>query len=78
MSTRENIVSYVHSLTNENIADHSANLFENGLLTSLDVLDLISYIEKTFNLQISADDVDMESFGTINGIVSLVERLNKS
>lgn len=75
MTVRENVVHYIKELTNENISDHSINLFENGILTSLDVLDLISFIEKTFSLTISGDDIDMESCGTINGIVNLVEKL---
>ena len=76
MEATEKIAEYITELTNENITDHSMNLFESGLLTSLDVLDLISFIEKTFDFQISEEDVSMESFGSINGIVGLVEKMN--
>lgn len=74
MQIKDNVINFIKELKNETIMDHSMNLFESGILTSLDVLDLISYIEETFKIQISEDDIGMESFGTINGIVSLIEK----
>ena len=73
MTIRDRIASYVEELSRESAPDHSWNLFEQGLLTSLDVLSLVSFLESTFALDISGDDVDMESFGTIDGLVALVE-----
>ncbi len=78
MNIRETVEKYIQRLTNEADLDHSMNLFESGNLTSLDVLDLISFIEETFALSISDDDISMDSFGSINGIVGLVERLSQS
>ncbi|MBN2535785.1 MAG: hypothetical protein JXB88_23095 [Spirochaetales bacterium] len=77
MTVRENVLLYIEELTNEKISNHEMNLFENNLLTSLDVLDLISFIEKNYDLQVAADDVDMESLGSIDGIVHLVEKLKQ-
>lgn len=75
MTIRDRISSYIKGVTNEKIDDHSTNLFENGLLTSLDVLDIISFIENAYDFEVSGDDVDMDSFGSIDGIVNLVERV---
>jgi methoxymalonate biosynthesis acyl carrier protein len=72
---RQQVVNYIESLTHETISDHAMDLFENGFLTSLDVLDLISFIENTYALQITGDDVDMHSFGSIDGMVDLICRL---
>jgi methoxymalonate biosynthesis acyl carrier protein len=73
MSVRDEIAGYIEGITHETGLEHSINLFESGLLTSLDVLSLVSFIEDTFKIDISGDDIDMESFGTINGIVDLIE-----
>ncbi|MNE06549.1 acyl carrier protein [compost metagenome] len=73
MNPRDIIADYVRELTNESEIEDTSNLFELGLLTSLDVLDLLAFIEKTFDLEISEEDVDMESFGTIFGMAKLVE-----
>ncbi|MGC5327080.1 acyl carrier protein [Brevibacillus sp. SYSU BS000544] len=70
----DDVSTYIRKITNEDIHDRSANLFELGLLTSLDVLDIISYLENTFGIELSDEDVDMNNFGTIDGLVSLVER----
>jgi methoxymalonate biosynthesis acyl carrier protein len=78
MTIRENIAAYIEGLANEKIPDHSLNLFEAGLLTSLDILDLISFIETTFHLSISDDDVSMDTFGSIDGITGLVEKKQKT
>jgi acyl carrier protein len=69
---RETMSGYIEALTNERITDHSSNLFEAGVLTSLDVLSLVAFIEETFTLEISGDDVDMDTFGTIDGLVGMV------
>lgn len=77
MAIREKIAGYITELTNEDNLDHSMNLFERNILTSLDVLDIINYIETTFNISFSDDDIDAESFGSINAIVALIEKLKK-
>lgn len=74
MTVRDQVAQYIGGLAHEDIPDHSMNLFESGILTSLDVLDIICFIEDTFKVDISDDDVDMQSFGSINGIVHLVEK----
>ncbi|AIQ13259.1 acyl carrier protein [Paenibacillus durus] len=74
MNERELIAGFIQELINEPVSDHASNLFEQGFLTSLDVLDLLAFLENTFGLEISEEDVDMESFGTIDGLVGLVER----
>jgi acyl carrier protein len=72
MSVRDTIVGYIEGISNEKGFDHSVNLFECGVLTSLDVLSLVAFIEDTFALEISGDDIEMESFGTIDGLVAMV------
>jgi acyl carrier protein len=72
MPVREAIVGYIEEVSHESGFEHSMNLFEGGLLTSLDVLSLVAFIEDTFDVHISGDDVDMDSFGTVNGLVSLI------
>ena len=69
---RETMVGYIETLTGERITDPSSNLFESGVLTSLDVLSLVAFIEETFMLEISGDDIDMDTFGTIDGLVGMV------
>jgi len=69
---RDAVAAYVEGLCNERDIEHSCNLFESGLLTSLDVLSLVAFVEDTFAVEVSGDDIDIDSFGTIDGLVKLV------
>lgn len=72
MNIKEDILQYVQELTSETIQDTKLNLFEHGYLTSLDVLDLVSFIEEKFQFNISEEDLDMKNMGTIDDIVKLI------
>ena len=74
MTVRKKITKYITELTSEPNIDQSINLFESGNLSSLDVLDLIVYIETTFNITISDDDIGMENIGSINNMVKFIEK----
>jgi len=78
MAITAELNEYITNLTNETSMDPSSNLFEGGFLSSLDVLDLISFIETQFNVTLSEDDMTMENLGTINNMVSMIERLKNS
>ncbi len=77
MNVRDIIAGYIERVSKEPGFDHSANLFEYGVLTSLDVLSLVAFLEDTFGLEISGDDIDMETFGTIDGLVAMVTAKQK-
>jgi len=77
MSVRDAIAGYIESISKERGFADSTNLFEYGVLTSLDVLSLVAFIEETFGLEISGDDIDMDTFGTIDGLVAMVTAKQK-
>lgn len=74
MNVREKIREYIQELKQERITDDSANLLETGVLTSLDVMDVIAFLERSFSFTLSDEDVDMESFGSVEGLTRLVEK----
>ena len=49
-------------------------LLETGVIDSLGVLDLVSFIEKGFNIHIADDDLTPENFSTIRSISQLILR----
>ncbi len=78
MAVKAELETYISEITSDKGIDSSTNLFEGGFLSSLDVLDLISYIEIQFNITLSEDDMTMENLSTINNMVSMIERLKNS
>ena len=47
-------------------------LLENGILDSLGVLDLVTYIEETFHIGVSDEDLVPENFYTLERIDAFV------
>ncbi len=48
-------------------------LFSTGIVNSLFAIQLMMYIEKTFNIPIAMDDLDFDNFSSINAIANFVE-----
>ncbi len=49
-------------------------LIESGLLTSLDTLELILFLEQEFEITIDDEDVTEENFRSLRAIAGLVSR----
>jgi methoxymalonate biosynthesis acyl carrier protein len=52
---------------------HDYPLIEKGLLTSLQVMELVMFMEENFGVTIEDDDIVEENFATVNHIAGLVE-----
>jgi len=74
-NTRDIIEEVVLELTGEAEIDHAINLFDAGLLTSVDSLDMLAEIEAKFELSVPDEELTIENFGTVNDMVNLIDRL---
>lgn len=73
METISQIAGFIRELTKESELDYGENLFETGVLSSLDVLELVGFVEETFGISVSSEDLTVENFGSINSLSSFVE-----
>jgi methoxymalonate biosynthesis acyl carrier protein len=48
-------------------------LIENGVLTSLQTVELVMFMEEEFGIVVEDDELDEENFGSIDAIAGLVE-----
>jgi methoxymalonate biosynthesis acyl carrier protein len=48
------------------------DLFESGMVNSLFAVQLTTFIEKTFGIEIAADDLDIKNFRSLNAATSFV------
>jgi methoxymalonate biosynthesis acyl carrier protein len=48
------------------------NLFELGIVNSLFAVQLMTFIEKTFVLEVEMDDLDIENFKSLNAATAFV------
>jgi acyl carrier protein len=61
------------SLNVDRAAVSTENLFSSGLLDSLAMLQLIGFLEKSSGIRIRAEDVTLENFDTVAGIMRYLE-----
>jgi len=47
-------------------------LLQSGIIDSLGVLDLVAFLEKSFTISITDEELTPENFGSINSISSFV------
>lgn len=53
--------------------DYDYPLIENGLLTSLQTMELVMFMEGEFGITVDDEDIVEENFATLGDIVALVE-----
>ncbi len=63
-------------LENVNISDIDDNfdIFEAGIVNSLFAIELMTFLEKTFSIKVTMDDLDMENFKSVNATSEFVRR----
>jgi len=53
-------------------------LFDEGIFDSMGLLNLIAFLEENFNIIINDSELDATNFGSIEAIVSFLERKLKT
>ena len=56
------------------IEDHGKRLFSDGHLDSMDILNLVAFIEASFGIRVNALDISVDNFDRLSSIVSYVEQ----
>ena len=71
MHVRDRIRSYIVGKITQPLADGD-DIFELGLVDSLFGLQLVSFVEQEFGIEIDGDDLDIANFCSIAAIDQLV------
>jgi methoxymalonate biosynthesis acyl carrier protein len=50
------------------------DVFATGFVNSLFAMQLVTFVEKTFGLQVESEDLEIDNFRTVNAIVALIAR----
>jgi len=63
---------------NEDIIDYDGNdMFREGVITSVEVLDIVSEIEDEFDIEIGAKYVVADNFANKEAIIAFVKKLSE-
>ena len=58
--------------------DESTDLFEKGILDSTGIIELVGFIEKTFNITIEDEELIIDNFSTLNRISKYLQSKSAS
>jgi methoxymalonate biosynthesis acyl carrier protein len=73
---KETIKRFISSSSNITNLDDDDNLFESGIVNSLFAVQLMTFIEKTFAIEVGMDDLEIENFKSLNATTAFVVRKN--
>ena len=80
MSTVEEVKATVREFILSSIAitklGDDDDLFESGIVNSLFAVQLMTFIEKTFGIDVGMDDLDIANFKSLNATTAFVLRKN--
>lgn len=72
---KEKILSILTEI-NEDIAGYEGDgLLEDGIIASLDIIEIVSALEDEFGIIIAAKHITKENFASVDSICALVESL---
>ncbi len=73
---KEAVTGFILSSINLPDLKEDDHLFEAGLVNSLFAVQLMTFIEKTFHIEVGMDDLDIENFKSINATTAFVLKKN--
>ena len=73
---KETVKRFILSSINFTHLDDDDNLFESGIVNSLFAIQLMTFIEKTFSIEVEMDDMDIENFKSLNATAAFVLKKN--
>ncbi|MGE5341783.1 MAG: acyl carrier protein [Candidatus Omnitrophota bacterium] len=68
------IRQYIQENVNLSDLDNDFDIFEAGIVNSLFAIELMTFLEKSFNLKVTMDDLDMANFKSIHATAEFVRR----
>jgi len=71
---KETVKSFILSSISIPNWDDDDNLFESGIVNSLFAVQLMTFIEKTFQIEVGSEDLDIENFKSLNAMMAFVLR----
>jgi acyl carrier protein len=72
----ETVRGFVLSAVNIPALRNDEDLFQAGIVNSLFAIQLMTFIERTFSIEVGTDDLDIENFKSIDATTAFIVRKN--
>lgn len=70
-SVRDQIAAFIQSAVGSAAADDD-DIFERGLVSSIFAVELVDFIEVTFQITVDNEDLDLSNFRSVNAMSKFV------
>ena len=74
---KDTLRTYMHSAVMMPDLGDDTDLFESGLANSLFAIQLMTFVEKRFAVEMESDDLDIENFKSLNATAAFVSRKHR-
>jgi len=71
---KEIVRNFINNSINIDTVGDDENLFESGLINSLFAVQLMTFVERKFGIEIGMDDLDIENFKSVGATAAFVAR----
>ena len=71
---KETIRRFILNSTQLQNLNDGENLFETGIVNSLFAVQLTTFVEKAFGIEVDMDDLEMENFSSLEATTAFVQR----
>lgn len=72
---KEKIIAILNEINEEIVEYIGDNMLEDEIITSLDMIEIVSALEDEFEISITAKYINKDEFATVDSICELVEKL---
>lgn len=72
---KEKLLELLNDIDEDIVLYKGENLFDDGIIDSFSVVEIVSAMESSFKIEINANDVVEKNFRTVESMMSLLERL---
>lgn len=75
MVTPNDVLELLKQIGHDNISLDEQNLVSNGLINSIDIMNLISEIESKYSCMVDVDLIEINSFENCQAIAGLINKV---
>jgi methoxymalonate biosynthesis acyl carrier protein len=72
-SIKASIKEFISNSIQIDRIDDEEDLFDTGIVNSLFSIQLVTFVEKKFNITVTVDDLDIENFKSVSALYSFVK-----
>src|SRR5213592_248819 len=71
---KETVRNFINNSINIDGLGDDENLFESGIVNSLFAVQLMTFVERSFGIEIGMEDLDVENFKSVSATAAFINR----